>query len=54
MIGMAVTGVLTAVIIGCILMPIVWIGGIVFGIIASIRASEGTEYRYPLTLRFIT
>jgi uncharacterized Tic20 family protein len=41
------------VIIGLIILPVVAIADLVFTIIASIKASNGEPYRYPLTIRFI-
>jgi len=32
---------------------IVWIGSLVFGIIAALKANEGVKYRYPFVLRLI-
>jgi uncharacterized protein len=48
-----VSGVLMLVVIGFLLLPIVLVLMIVFPILASIRASEGIHYRYPLTIRFL-
>lgn len=45
--------VLTFVLIGLLLLPIVGIGALVMVIIATVRASENKVYRYPLTLRLI-
>lgn len=42
------------VIIGFVLLVILGIGLIVFSILGAIKASEGTIYRYPLTIRMIT
>jgi uncharacterized Tic20 family protein len=39
--------------IGYVLIPAVYVTGIVFVIIASIKANEGVRYRYPFALRFI-
>ena len=39
--------------IGILLLPLVVIFHSIFTIIASIKASEGHHYRYPLTIRFI-
>ena len=39
--------------IGIVLVPIVWIGALVFSIIAAIEANKGVYYRYPYTLRLI-
>jgi uncharacterized Tic20 family protein len=49
-----VSGLLTFVLIGCVLMPIVLLGALVLAIMATIAASKGEPYRYPLTLRLIS
>ncbi len=41
------------VLIGFVLLAILHVLNVVFVIIASIRASEGKFYRYPLTIRFL-
>lgn len=41
------------VFIGFLLLPAVLIVGLVFVIIATIKANKGEQYRYPLTIRFI-
>jgi hypothetical protein len=35
------------------LIPVIVIGGFVFGIIAALKASDPIPYRYPLTLRLV-
>jgi uncharacterized Tic20 family protein len=50
----AVALILCFVLIGIPLLILLWILNIVFTIVASIKASEGTLYRYPLTIRFIS
>lgn len=47
-----ISGLLIFVIIGFITTPLLFVFWLVFTIIASIRASEGNSYRYPLTIRF--
>jgi uncharacterized protein len=56
----AVVGILCIVIIGLALVPVLIVGGIVgwismviLTIIASVKASNGQIYRYPLTIRFL-
>ena len=44
---------LTAVAIGAILYPLIWIAGLVLMIIASVKSSKGESYKYPLILRLI-
>lgn len=50
---MIVSGILILVAVGVLLIFVLMIMNIVYTIIASIKASEGTNYRYPLTIRFI-
>ncbi|MBO0722234.1 MAG: DUF4870 domain-containing protein [Blastocatellia bacterium] len=45
---------LVLLLIGIVLLIILYVFGIVMVIIAAIRANDGIQYRYPLTLRFIT
>lgn len=53
-IAVLVSGLLTLVLIGILLLPVVVIGALVLTIMAAIKANEGVNYRYPLTLRLIT
>ena len=39
--------------IGIVVLPVLGILGLVFTIIAAIKANQGEMYRYPLTIRFI-
>ena len=39
--------------IGFLILPVVGLGGIVLMVLAAIKANNGEEYRYPLTLRLI-
>lgn len=51
-----VTAILMLVLIGFLLLPlfaILFVADIVLVIIAALKASEGTLYRYPLTIRLI-
>jgi uncharacterized Tic20 family protein len=50
----AIAFVLCFVIIGIPILILLWILNTIFVIIASIRASEGNFYRYPLTIRFLS
>jgi hypothetical protein len=50
---MAVSAVLVLVLIGVFLMIAIGIAAIVLVVIASVKASNGELYRYPLTIRFI-
>ena len=48
-IGYIIAGILTIVLIGIVLLPIVWIGSLIFQIQAAIAANRGENYRYPLS-----
>ncbi|AWS41509.1 DUF4870 domain-containing protein [Streptosporangium sp. 'caverna'] len=54
MIAYAVSWILAFVLIGFILMFVVWIGSIIFMIIAAIAANRGENYRYPMNIRFVS
>ena len=49
----AVAAILCFVLIGIPILIVLWLLNTVLVIIASIKASEGQLYRYPLTIRFI-
>ena len=52
-----VTFILLFVLVGVLLIPlfvVLFAGWIIFVIVASVAASRGEEYRYPLTIRFVT
>ena len=49
----AVALILCFILIGIPILILLWILNTVFVIVASIKASEGQLYRYPLTIRFI-
>jgi uncharacterized Tic20 family protein len=49
----AIAAILCFVLIGIPILIVLWILNTVFVIIASVRASEGKLYRYPLALRLI-
>ena len=48
-----ISAILILVFVGLLLIVVVGLAGIVFTIIAAVRANEGVEYRYPLTVRLI-
>jgi len=48
-----VSSILVIVFIGAILIWAVWIVGVVFSIIAFLRAKDGNHYRYPFAVRLI-
>jgi uncharacterized Tic20 family protein len=48
-----IAALLCFVCIGTVLLPVVGIVDLVFLIIAAIKASNGEEYRYPVSIRFV-
>jgi uncharacterized protein len=50
----AIAAILCIIVIGIPILIALWIMNTVFVIIASIRASEGKFYRYPITIRFLS
>ena len=54
LIAYIVSAVLLIVLIGIILLPIVAILSFVFSIIATIAASKGEWYRYPISIRMVS
>lgn len=53
LIAMAVAKAMLWVLVGFALVPLVFLGNLVFCIIAAISTSKGETYRYPLCLRLI-
>jgi len=49
----AIAAVFCLVLIGFLVLPILWVLNAVFVIVASIQASDGKLYRYPMTIRLI-
>ena len=52
-IGIIVSSILTSVIIGLVLLPLVGIGGLVLCIMAAIAANKGEFYKYPINWRIV-
>ena len=50
----AIAAILCIILIGIPILIALWLMNTVFVIIASIRASEGKFYRYPITIRFLS
>lgn len=53
LIGYVISGFLWCLLIGMLTFPLIWIFGIIFSIIAAMKANEGVAYRYPVNLRLI-
>jgi uncharacterized protein len=49
-----ISAILCLILVGFVLLAILHIVNVVLVIIASIRASEGKFYRYPITIRFLS
>jgi len=49
-----VAGFLCFLIIGFFILPVICVLGIVFPIIAAIKANDGFDYRYPMTVRLVS
>lgn len=52
-IGVLVSLVLSVIGIGLLLLPIVYIVGIIFMVIGGIKANGGEDYRYPFNWRIV-
>lgn len=50
----AIAAIFCLVLIGFVFIGVLWILNTIFVIVASIQASEGKLYRYPMTIRFIS
>lgn len=48
-----ISGLLTVVLIGFLMMSVVWIASLVLCILAAVKANNGEAYRYPFALRLI-
>jgi uncharacterized Tic20 family protein len=46
--------VLSFLLIGFLLYPVILIGNIVFCILAGIKANNGESYRYPVAIRLVS
>lgn len=53
-IGYLVAGVLSIVVIGIFLFPVIWIISLIFHIQAALAANRGERYRYPIALRMVS
>lgn len=49
-----VSAILVIVIIGFFLLLAVFVVGAVFAVLAAVAAGRGQEYRYPMTIRFVS
>lgn len=54
LIGYVIAAILLIVLVGFILLPLLWIASVVLQIVAAVAAYNGQEYRYPMTIRFVS
>ncbi|WP_157247983.1 DUF4870 domain-containing protein [Nonomuraea typhae] len=52
-IGYFVAGILTIILIGFLLLPVIWVVSLIFHIQAAIATNKGANYRYPISIRMI-
>ena len=52
-IGYVIGGATSVICIGFVILPAVWIAGLILAIMGAMAASKGEAYRYPLTLRLV-
>ena len=48
-----ICGVLTVVLIGALLLPVVWLANLILCIMAGMKNNEGVDYKYPFAIRLI-
>jgi uncharacterized Tic20 family protein len=48
-----IAGALCFVIIGCFLLPVLFIGWVVLIVMAAVKTSNGEDYQYPFTIRLL-
>lgn len=53
LIGFVIAGVLTVILIGALLMPVLLIVNLVFCILAAVAVSKGEHYKYPFAIRLL-
>ena len=53
LIGYVIGGATTMVCIGFVILPVVWLVGLIFGILGSMAAYKGEAYRYPFNIRLV-
>jgi len=53
LVGWVAASILSAVLIGLVLFPILWAADLILVIMACVAANQGTAHRYPVNLRLI-
>nr|WP_246058805.1 DUF4870 domain-containing protein [Luteibacter pinisoli] len=54
LIGYVICWILTFLLIGAILTPLLWLANLIFCIIAAVKVSSDGSYRYPWALRLVS
>ena len=54
LIGYVICWILTFLLIGAILTPLLWLANLIFCIIAAVKVSSEGSYRYPWALRLVS
>jgi uncharacterized Tic20 family protein len=54
LIGHMIAGVLTFVLIGFLIFPLLWAINIIFSILGAVAASKGQAYTYPFAIRLVS
>ncbi|UPG84875.1 DUF4870 domain-containing protein [Luteibacter aegosomatis] len=54
LIGYVICWILTFILIGAFLTPLLWLANLIFCIIAAVRVSSDGSYRYPFALRLVS
>jgi uncharacterized Tic20 family protein len=52
--GYLAAGLLSVVLVGLLLLPVVWLVSLIFQILAAVSASRGENFRYPVSVRLIS
>lgn len=53
MLGYVVAGILSYLLIGFLLLPVLYCANLVLGVIATVKASNGQDYSYPFIIRLV-
>lgn len=54
LIGYVICWILTFILIGALLTPLLWLANLIFCIVAAVRVSSDGSYRYPFALRLVS
>ncbi|MEX1828589.1 DUF4870 domain-containing protein [Luteibacter sp. CQ10] len=54
LIGYVICWILTFILIGAFLTPLLWLANLIFCIVAAVKVSSDGSYRYPFALRLVS